>query len=124
MEQINSELEDFTYSASHDLQEPLRKILLFGDLIKVSDSLKLGETELDYLSRMQKAALNLIEDLLGYSQLAHRGFSFENLGLAEITEEVIDDLEVQIISTKEAFRLVNFLPLKRIRSSCANYFKT
>ena len=47
----------------------------------------------------------LIKDLLGYSQLAHRGFCFENLSLAEITKEVIDDLEVQIVSTKGSIQI-------------------
>ena len=100
---INEEQEKFTYSASHDLIEPLRKIATFGDMLKESCVDKLSDKEVIYIGKMQKAAYrmkNLIADLLSFSKLAQRGESFELINLNIIIQEVLEDLEVQIDEAK------------------------
>ena len=69
----NAELEQFAYVASHDLQEPLRKIQAFGDRLKMKCADSLSEDGRDYLARMQNAAgrmQTLIHDLLALSRVA------------------------------------------------------
>lgn len=95
----NKELEDFAYIASHDLQEPLRKVIAFGDRLKSKYSEVLDETGIDYLSRMQNAAGRmsvLINDLLTYSRLTSKAREFEDVDLEEITKEVLSDMEVRV----------------------------
>ncbi|MBI4348686.1 MAG: hypothetical protein HY553_17745, partial [Elusimicrobia bacterium] len=92
----NAELEQFAYSASHDLQEPLRKILLFGELLgRASD--KLDEQGRDYLERMKGAARrmsSLIEGLLSYSRVSTHAGSFTAVDLGELVADVVADFDV------------------------------
>jgi len=93
------ELEKFVYTASHDLQEPLRKVILFGDRLKDMCLEKLDQKEIDCIHRIQKASFrmkDLVDDLLGYSRLNYRGNQFGFLDLNTTVQEVIDDLEIQI----------------------------
>ncbi len=95
----NRELEDFAFVASHDLQEPLRKIQAFGERLDNQFTEALGERGSDYLSRMRNAASRmsrLISDLLDYSRVSTRGKAFEEVDLNETLETIIDDLEVRI----------------------------
>jgi PAS domain S-box-containing protein len=99
LEQSNRELQDFAYVASHDLQEPLRKIVVFGERLKE----KCGDTfppePRDYIERMQKAAARmqtLISDLLAFSRLTTKAHPFTSVNLAEIAREVLEDLESRI----------------------------
>ncbi len=93
------ELEKFIYTASHDLQEPIRKIILFGDRLYDSCFDKLEENNREFIIKMMKASLrmkDLIEDLLGYSQLKHKKAKVEPIKLNLIIEEVLEDLDVQL----------------------------
>ncbi len=99
LERSNTELQNFASVASHDLQEPLRKIQAFGDRLKVKCSDALGEQGLDYLARMQNAAERmqvLIQDLLKLSRVTSRAQPFESCDLNKILSEVLTDLEVAI----------------------------
>jgi two-component system, LuxR family, sensor kinase FixL len=99
LERSNHELEQFAYVASHDLQEPLRKIRTFGDRLQMKCAGKLDDTENDYLLRMQSAAArmqSLIEGLLSISRVTTQGQNFVVVDLAKIAQEVVSDLEVQI----------------------------
>jgi PAS domain S-box-containing protein len=98
----NDELQQFAFIASHDLQEPLRKIKAFGDRLKVSCEDALNPQGRDYLDRMQNAAQRmqtLIEDLLSLSRVTTRAQPFVPVNLTQITQEVLSDLEVRIQQT-------------------------
>ncbi|PWK53745.1 sensor histidine kinase [Pleionea mediterranea] len=99
LKRSNSELEKFAYVASHDLQEPLRKVQAFGDRLAERMADKLDDKSFDYLSRMQQAASRmsqLISDLLAFSRVATRGRPFTQQSIDNILDGVLSDLEVAI----------------------------
>jgi two-component system sensor kinase FixL len=102
LEQSNQELQDFASVASHDLQEPLRKIQAFGDRLHSKYANALSEEGLDYLHRMKNAAQRmqtLINDLLAFSQITTKANPFTQVNLTDIVHEVLSDLEVVIQQT-------------------------
>lgn len=98
LERSNKDLQDFAFVASHDLQEPLRKIQAFSDrLLTRSDDF--GEQEKDYLRRMQSAAERmqaLILDLLSYSRVATKARPAELCDTNRILADVLQDMETSI----------------------------
>lgn len=102
LERSNKELNDFAYIASHDLQEPLRKISIFSDrLLGTNDSF--NDTQKGYLERMGNAACrmqSLIEDLLKLSQITTTGKPFQKIDLEKIAFEVIEDLDAKLQETR------------------------
>jgi PAS domain S-box-containing protein len=98
LEQSNRELEDFAYVASHDLQEPLRKIQAFGDRLKAKYADELPVQGRDYVDRMQSAAHRmqvLINDLLSFSRVTTKAQPFVRVDLGEIARAVAHDLEIR-----------------------------
>lgn len=98
----NTELEQFAYIASHDLQEPLRKVQAFGDMLVTQYRDALGEEGRDYLQRMQNASKRmqtLITDLLTFSRVTTKGQPFELVDLGQVIDQVLQDLEVRIRDT-------------------------
>lgn len=101
--QSNRELEEFAFVASHDLQEPLRKIQTFGDRLKDKYGDGLGEGGRDYLERMQNASIRmqaLIQGLLTYSRVTTRPEPFSPVSLTSLVQEVVSDLTVRIEQTR------------------------
>jgi signal transduction histidine kinase len=98
----NRELQDFAFVASHDLQEPLRKILAFGDRLAKKEAEALSPEGQDYLRRMTGAAdrmQNLIHDLLEFSRVTSKAKPFAATDLNEVLDRVLDDLQGQIERT-------------------------
>jgi PAS domain S-box-containing protein len=103
LEQSNRDLQEFAYIASHDLQEPLRKVLAFGDRLVNKYNDVLDETGQDYLKRMRDASQRmqtLINDLLSFSRVSTRAQPFTILDLNLVIQDVISDLENQIERTQ------------------------
>jgi PAS domain S-box-containing protein len=108
----NAELEQFAYVASHDLQEPLRKIRAFGDQLAGMLDGRLDDRAADYLRRMIGAAERmgtLIENLLSYSRASSRGMELSDVALNAVVEEVLADLD-QAIGGAQAHVEIGSLP--------------
>lgn len=98
----NENLQQFTYVASHDLQEPLRKIQSFGDLLQRQYADQLGDG-VEHLQRMQAAATRmstLIRDLLTFSRISTRQEATDPVSLTQVVDTVLMDLELIIQETR------------------------
>ncbi|MDZ7899363.1 MAG: ATP-binding protein [Arcicella sp.] len=110
LKKSNAELEQFAYVASHDLQEPLRKINTFGERLTHKYSDKLGDEGNFFAERMNNAATRmqaLIQDLLTYSRVSSLQDSFEPVDLKEIFKQVLNDLELKIQEKKATITFQN-----------------
>ncbi|MFD2569978.1 ATP-binding protein [Spirosoma soli] len=113
LQRSNQSLERFAYITSHDLQEPLRKIQSFGEMLRHQSEGTISAQSKDLLERMQSAAgrMNtLICDLLSYSRLSSQKRPFERVNLGQVINDVLTDLETAI-QTKQAVLDVTSLPL-------------
>jgi PAS domain S-box-containing protein len=110
----NRELEQFAYVASHDLQEPLRKIQAFSDRLDKKFSGQLGEQGEEYIDRLTGSATrmrNLINDLLSFSRVATRAKPFVSVDLAEVVRDALVDLDERVAQTRAT---IDVGPLPRI----------
>jgi signal transduction histidine kinase len=95
----NAELDQFASIASHDLQEPLRKVRTFTEQIATTESERLSERGADYLARANRAAermQGLIQDLLQFSRVTTNPRPFVAVDLSQVVADVLDDLSVEI----------------------------
>jgi PAS domain S-box-containing protein len=108
LQHSNTELEQYAYAASHDLQEPLRKIRIFASQLKDSTSGQLDEKASFFLDKIMSSAArmsNLIRDILGFSSLK-KEHGFTTTDLNEIVNHCLQDLEMAI-SQKNAQIIVD-----------------
>ena len=100
LEQSNRELQSFASVAAHDLQEPLRKILMFGDRLQAKCHQALTDQGRDYMDRMLNAAARmqtLIDNLLAFSRVTIQPQPFVPVDLNAVAREVLSDLEGRIV---------------------------
>lgn len=112
LKKSNQDLEQFAYVASHDLQEPLRKIIAFGERLDKKYKEQLGTEGQFFVERMTNAAYRmngLIEDLLTYSRVSRQRESNALISLEAVVKNVMEDLEVKI-QDKNATIVVEKLP--------------
>ena len=112
LETANKDLDRFAFMSSHDLQEPLRKIRTFTDLLYNKHKTIFDDEAVRYISRIQNAAermQSLIKDILEFSQVANDNSRFVNTDLNILVQEVIADKE-NIVLEKKAIINVKSLP--------------
>lgn len=115
LESANKDLEQFAFMASHDLQEPLRKILMFSDRLfqKYQDVLK---DDVRLISRIQRSAERmqaLIVDILAFSRISIDKSNFVASDMNEILQEIINDIDEEI-KTKQATIALDRLPMLNV----------
>ncbi|WP_121353647.1 ATP-binding protein [Flavisolibacter nicotianae] len=109
----NLELQQFAYVASHDLQEPARKISFYSDFLLSKYEPVLDEKGRDYLNNMQAASRrmrSLINDLLAFAQVERKAVQFKKINLNQVTHNALQDLEM-LIEEKGAIVHIDPLPL-------------
>ena len=102
LELYNKELDSFTYIASHDLKEPIRKILTYSEQMELECYEGLSDVNRKQLNRIKHSAQrmqNLLNDLLLYSHVNINDKTFEDVDLNKIVDDVIDNLKEEIIET-------------------------
>ena len=115
----NKELEQFASVASHDLQEPLRKIQSFGDRLKTTSADQLGDRGQEYLERILSSTTRLrrlIDDLLQFSRVTTSARPFQQVDLNQILQEVVSDLE-SLLQKNDGRVLIHKLPKIRADAS-------
>ncbi len=113
LKRSNNELEQFAFVASHDLQEPLRKIQAFGDRLSTKANHLLTDETRIYMDKMLSASnrmSGLIADLLNFSRLVRANNDFTSTDLNKVLQDVLSDLEIKILR-KQAVISCSVLPV-------------
>lgn len=108
----NANLEEFAYAASHDMKEPVRKMMVFSDRLKRDLRNRMNEAEMQVFERMEHASHRislLIDDLLMFSHVSEKPLEMENVDLSKKLTAVLIDLEL-MIEEKQARVDVGDLP--------------
>lgn len=111
---VNSELESFSYSVSHDLRNPIQAISGFGSLLQ--DTTGLNPEQKEYLNEILKAAANmqqLIEDLINFSHSSRAEMKFEMINLSELVTELVKNFK-----KLDSIRKVNFVIKNEVKAYC------
>ncbi|WP_266366250.1 ATP-binding protein [Tellurirhabdus rosea] len=119
LQRSNKNLEQFAYVASHDLQEPLRKIISFGSILESQYGSKIGEGGTDIIRRMQSAASRmqrLVRDVLAYSRITTIQDSRSTVDLNGVIHEVLENLEAAL---EEKQALVQREPMPTVRGDAS-----
>jgi len=112
LEKANKELDRFAFMASHDLQEPLRKIRAFSEILAEKHKDHFDADDNMNMERIQKSALRLqelIKDILSFSKVSAAPVTFATIGLALLLQEVMEDMH-HILEEKKARIVIGYLP--------------
>lgn len=114
LQRSNEDLEQFAFAASHDLQEPLRTVTTFLQLIQEQTTSVLNDEQKQYLSQILAAAVrmrNLIRDVLAFSQVGREDSSSRAVSLGEALSLALENLEESIVSSKAEVVIGSPLPV-------------
>ncbi|HAT72878.1 MAG TPA: hypothetical protein DCS63_08695 [Elusimicrobia bacterium] len=114
VETVNSELDSFAHTVSHDLKEPLRGIEMFSNILLSDYGRKLDPQAADYLGRIVKASgrmRRLIDDLLSYARVARVRNPYEDASTAQLAAEAVAALAVLIDETRTEVNVAEGLPV-------------
>lgn len=126
LKKSNQELEDFAYVASHDLKEPIRKIVAFSDRLKKKYGGQLDETATFYLERMESAGTRmqtLIDDLLEYSRVSRNQVDKERVDMKMVFDTIVDRLEGKINEKNATIELLHLEPIYASPSLITSLFQ-
>lgn len=115
LQRSNTNLEEFAYAASHDLKEPIRKVLFFADRLKNKLKDRLDEDDARLFSRLEAANQRmggLVDDLLTYSQVSQRPHMLGEVDLNALVQGILDDLELEIEEKKARLHIDNLASIK------------
>lgn len=115
LEAYNKELDSFSYIASHDLKEPLRKIILYSAMLESGEKEQLSEEGRGSVEKINRSATrmrNLLNDLLHYSQVNVSEQSFEAVDLNQVVREVTENLDEEIQSAQAEIRVCQLPVIK------------
>ena len=110
LEAANTELQKFAYVASHDLQEPLRKINIYNNRLRDEYATTYTDKQNTYLDKITSATSRmqtLIKDILDFSQLNSAGITYQKTNLNEIIRQVISDMEITIEKTSASISIAD-----------------
>lgn len=125
LKRSNAELEEFAYIASHDLQEPLRKLTTFNERLRHKFSGILDADASAYLTRMNKATQNmrvLIDNLLEFSRVSRSSEIFTKTNLQEVLKTVITDLELIVEETGTSISFENLPEVEALPGQMSQLF--
>ena len=126
LERSNQELEDFAFIASHDLQEPLRKVMIFGDRIKSVYPSNGDDRGKIYIDRLQKSMYKMqsfIQDLLEYSRVTRTSTPLKPVNLKDVVSEALNNVEAQIKSSQGTIEVLPLPPINGDRFQLSQLFQ-
>jgi len=126
LERSNQDLLRFAYVASHDLQEPLRKIQTFATMLTGSLAGEVSDSARSYLVRIERAAhrsSTLVQDLLTYSRMSNRAEAFQPVNLQQVVEEVREELELSIAESQASILTSNLPSLEAMPGQMLHLFR-
>jgi light-regulated signal transduction histidine kinase (bacteriophytochrome) len=126
LEASNHDLQQFASVASHDLQEPLRKIHMFTHLLKTRNGNKLEEPDVRYLEKIIGSAnrmKTLIVDVLNYSRLSSNNRDFIITDLYELVKDLLEDFELLIMEKQARIKYAQLPALQVNRGQMRQVFQ-
>jgi PAS domain S-box-containing protein len=126
LENTNAELQKFAYVASHDLQEPLRKIMTFASLLEKEAAGNLSEAGKMYTEKIVQSSgrmQRLIDDILQFSSLKASKTDYEETDLNLVVKQVLSDMEVKLESTSAVIEVDELPVVEAIPSQIGQLFQ-
>jgi len=122
----NKELEQFAYTASHDLQEPIRMIKSYAQLLRYTQEKVLGNNAKEFLGFIEEGASRmqiLVNDLLSYSRIITGKTPYEYIDTKKLVNDVLDDLRIKIEEEQADIRVKNMPVIRGDKTQIRQLFQ-